>query len=85
MAKIEIYSTKTCPSCKQAKQLFDSKDAEYTEFLIDEDKDKFKEMKLRSNGARTVPQIFINDKHIGGFDALWALEKMGKLDAELAQ
>jgi len=85
MAKIEIYSTKSCPSCLRAKQLFDNKSVEYTEFLVDQDEDKFKEMKLRANGTRTVPQIFINDKHVGGYDDLWALEKAGKLDAELSK
>ncbi len=83
MAKIEIYSTMNCPSCLRAKKLLDSKNVEYTEFKVDQDPDKFKEMKLRSNGARTVPQIFINDEHIGGFDDLWALEKAGELDGKL--
>ena len=85
MANIEIYSTKSCPSCVRAKQLFTHKSVEYTEYLVDQDQEKFKEMKLRTNGARTVPQIFIDGEAIGGFDDLWALEKAGELDAKLAK
>ena len=84
MAKIEIYSTHGCPSCIRAKQVFQNKGVEFSEYKVDQDREKFKEMKLRSNGARSVPQIFINDEHIGGFDDLWALEKAGKLDSKLA-
>ena len=83
MSKIEIYSTRVCPSCVRAKQLLNQKKVEFVEYKVDEDQDKFKEMKLRSNGSRTVPQIFIDDEHIGGFDDLWALEKAGELDAKL--
>ncbi len=85
MVKIEIYSTTTCPSCVRAKQLFENKGVEYTEYKVDQDTDRFKEMKLRANGSRSVPQIFINDEHIGGFDHLLALEKAGELDAKLAE
>lgn len=83
MAKVEIYSTNSCPSCVRAKQLLDQKGVAYTEYKVDEDQDKFKEMKLRTNGGRTVPAIFIDDEHVGGFDALYALEKAGELDAKL--
>lgn len=83
MAKVEIYSTRVCPSCVRAKQLLQQKQVDFVEYKVDEDEDKFKEMKLRSNGKRTVPQIFINDESIGGFDDLWALEKAGELDAKL--
>ena len=85
MAKIEIYSTQVCPSCKRAKQLFQQRGVEYTEYMVDNDPDKFKEMKLRANGRRTVPQIFINDEHIGGFDDLWALETAGELESKLIE
>ena len=83
MAKIEMYSTNTCPSCQRVKQLFQNKGVEFIEYKVDEDPDKFKEMKLRTDGARTVPQVFINDELVGGFDDVWALEKAGELDARL--
>jgi glutaredoxin 3 len=79
MAKIDIYTTATCPSCKQAKRLFDKKGVEYSEIRVDLDDEKLAEMMARSQ-RRTVPQIFINDQSIGGFDDLWALEQQGKLD-----
>ncbi len=79
MAKIDIYTTGMCPSCKQAKRLFDEKGVTYNEIRVDLDDEKRAEMMERSQ-RRTVPQIFINDQSIGGFDDLWALEKQGKLD-----
>ena len=79
MAKIEIYSTAVCPYCVQAKQLFKSKNAEFTEIRIDQDDAKREEMIQRSQ-RKSVPQIFIDDKHIGGFDDLHALDKTGELD-----
>ena len=79
MANILIYSKDNCPYCVYAKKLLDSKNAKYTEIRIDLDPDKAAEMIQRSQ-RRTVPQIFIDDKHIGGFDDLSALDGKGELD-----
>lgn len=84
MATVIIYSTNTCPYCERAKDLLDSKGAAYTEFKIDQDPAMRDEMLAKSNGRRTVPQIFINDQHIGGFDDLAALNEKGELDKLLA-
>jgi glutaredoxin 3 len=79
MAKITIYTTKTCPYCVKAKMLLAKKKAEYQE--IDASDDKIRdEMIVKASGKRTVPQIFIDDKHIGGCDDLYALESKGELD-----
>ena len=79
MPKIEIYTTAVCPYCDRAKQLLKSKNAEYAEIRIDLDNTQREEMMARSQ-RRSVPQIFIDNKHIGGFDDLYALEQAGKLD-----
>ncbi|MFW5908603.1 MAG: glutaredoxin 3 [Desulfosalsimonas sp.] len=81
MVKIEIYTTRACPYCKMAKSLLDSKQADYAEITVDEDSDKMAEAVHRSGGRKTVPQIFIDDKHVGGYDELNALEKKGLLDS----
>ena len=75
---IVIYSTHTCPYCLRAKQLFDRKGMTYTEYFIDED-EALREKMISLSNRRTVPQIFINDKHIGGCDDLYALEQSGLL------
>lgn len=80
MAHIEIYTKKTCPYCVNAKKLLDSKGVKYTEIRVDEDPAKLQEMLTRSEGRRTVPEIFINGKLIGGCDDLFALEKVKELD-----
>ncbi len=79
MAKILIYSKDNCPYCVWAKQLLDTKQARYEEVRIDLIPGKREEMEQLS-GRRTVPQIFINDQAIGGYDDLSALAKAGKLD-----
>lgn len=79
MAKVVIYTKENCPYCDWAKQLLDSKKISYEEIRIDLLPDKRTEMIERS-GRRTVPQIFINDKSIGGFDDLSALAKNGTLN-----
>lgn len=83
MPKIEIYSKKTCSYCVRAKQLFDHKGVAYTEIMIDENPKELEMMLLRAEGRRTVPQIFINDRGIGGCDDLYELEQAKKLDALL--
>lgn len=80
MASVIIYSTLTCPYCVNAKALLTSKGVSYQEILVDADPSKRTEMLAKSNGRRTVPQIFINEQHIGGFDDLKALNDSGKLD-----
>jgi glutaredoxin 3 len=79
MPKIEIYTTEVCPYCVRAKQLFKQKNKSFTEIRVDEDDSKREEM-IKRSGRRSVPQIFINDKHIGGCDDLYALDAQHKLD-----
>jgi len=79
MAKIEIYTTPTCPYCHAAKALLDDKGAEYTEITV-LDPELRAAMTQRAHGRRTVPQIFIGETHVGGYDDMAALERQGKLD-----
>ena len=78
-AKVIIYSTTYCPYCVRAKALFDRKGVVYTEIFVDADDAKREEMISKSQ-RMTVPQIFINDQHIGGCDDLYALDRAGKLN-----
>ena len=82
--RVDIYTTFTCPFCYRAKRLLDSKGVKYNEFDISMGGPKRQEMLARAPGARTVPQIFIGDHHVGGSDELAALERGGSLDALLA-
>lgn len=82
-AKVEIYTKWGCPFCVRAKALLDGKGAAYQEYDLTLGGPKRDEMLARVPGARTVPQIFINDQPIGGFDDMSALERAGKLDALL--
>lgn len=84
MAKVEIYTWATCPYCRKAKALLDAKDVDYTEYSIDGDEAARDKMAVRANGRRSMPQIFINDRHIGGCDDIHALEEKGELDKLLA-
>jgi len=80
MAKVLMYSTAVCPYCVRAEQLLTKKGVEEIEKIrIDIDQDRFAEMMERSNGRRTVPQIFIGDRHVGGFDDLVDLDMDGEL------
>lgn len=79
MPDIIIYSKEHCPFCDKAKQLLDHKGASYEEVRVDLNSDELQTMMDRS-GRRTVPQIFIGDRHIGGFDDMWALEQAGELN-----
>ncbi len=79
MPTIEVYCTQTCPYCRMAEALLDRKGAQYTKIFVDGDAEGWKAMEKRS-GRRTVPQIFIGDTHVGGFDDLSALNAAGKLD-----
>lgn len=80
MARVEIYTKFHCPYCARAKKLLESRGVEYEEYEISMDTAKRAEMLQRANGRTTVPQIFIDDSHIGGSDDLAALEQSGKLD-----
>jgi len=82
---IDIYTTPTCPYCLAAKALLDKKGVAYNEMTVIGDPAKRQEMLTRANGSHTVPQIFIDDQHIGGFDDMNALERKGKLDPMLDQ
>ena len=79
MSKIIIYSKTVCPYCVRAKMLLQRKGQIFTEIMVNDEKIK-EEMMKKSGGRMTVPQIFINEKHIGGCDELYALEAAGKLD-----
>lgn len=79
-AKVEIYTWSSCPFCIRAKGLLDRKGVEYSEYCIDGDEDARDEMRKRANGRSTLPQIFIDDRHIGGCDDIYALERKGELE-----
>ncbi|MBE9041575.1 glutaredoxin 3 [Oscillatoriales cyanobacterium LEGE 11467] len=79
-ANIEVYTWTYCPFCIRAKALLDRKGVEYIEYVIDGDEDARDKMSERANGKRSLPQIFIDDLHVGGCDDLYALEDRGKLD-----
>jgi glutaredoxin 3 len=80
MKPVRIYTTPICPYCVRAKSLLRKKGAEVEEVDVLMDMQAREEMESRSGGARSVPQIFIGDTHVGGCDELYALEKDGKLD-----
>ena len=80
---VEIYTKVTCGFCMRAKMLLDHKQVKYTEIKIDSDAELREKMIQRSKGAFTVPQIFINDHHVGGCDELYALHAQNRLDALL--
>ena len=79
--EIVMYSTGWCPYCDRARALLERKGLPFREVKVDEDPAARDAMLARSGGRRTVPQIFVGDHHVGGFDDLYALEKAGKLDA----
>lgn len=82
--KVEIYTWRSCPFCIRAKQLLKSKGVDFIEYSIDGDEAARSQMQKRANGRRSVPQIFINDQHIGGCDDLYELDDRGTLDSMLA-
>ncbi len=83
MAEITIYTTKVCPYCLRAKDLLKRKGQKFTEIDVADDATR-EEMIAKSGGRRSVPQIFIDGKLIGGSDDLYALDAAGKLDPLLA-
>jgi len=82
-ATVTLYTTQFCPYCMQAKALLDNKAVPYTDIPVDGNAELRQQMMERS-GRRTVPQIWIGDHHVGGFDDLYALERQGQLDTLLA-
>lgn len=82
MAKVEVYSTGSCPYCVRARKLLEKKGVQYIEFRVDEKPELRGEMEQRS-GRTSVPQIFIDDRHIGGFDDISELDFAGELDGLL--
>ncbi|MGC1395596.1 MAG: glutaredoxin 3 [Coleofasciculaceae cyanobacterium] len=84
-ANVEIYTWQTCPYCIRAKMLLWWKGVNYTEYKIDGDDAARATMSERANGRRSVPQVFINNEHVGGCDDIYALDGKGQLDPMLAQ
>ena len=85
MAKVEMYATRVCPYCSMAEALLRSKGVEFDKTLVDVHTEERARMRERAGGRHTVPQIFINGQHIGGFDELKALDQAGKLDPILQE
>jgi glutaredoxin 3 len=83
LKKVEIYTTRWCPYCHAAKDLLEAKGVPYDE-VDAEDPDRRAQMVQRAHGRRTVPQIFVGDTHVGGYDDMAALERRGRLDPLLA-
>lgn len=83
MARVEVYSTLFCPYCARAKALLARKGVEFENIDVIEQPDRREEMIRRAGGRTSVPQIFIDGKHIGGSDDLHALDRAGKLDSLL--
>ncbi len=79
MPSILMYSRTTCPYCDRAKRLLESKGQTWTEINLDDDPERRDEM-IEKSGRRTVPQIWIGDRHVGGYDDLAALDAAGELD-----
>lgn len=84
MKTVELYTSPLCGYCHAAKRLLKQKGVEYSETNVAMNPGKRQEMMARSNGGHTVPQIFVGNTHVGGFDELAALDRAGKLDALLA-
>ena len=81
--KVEIYTSRFCPHSMRAKGLLDRKGVMYNEFFVDSDDANREVMMKRANGQKTLPQIFIGGRHIGGFEQLSELDSYGQLDAML--
>jgi len=82
MAHVVMYTTAICPYCVNAKSLLAKKGVSIEEIRVDQQPQLREEM-MKKSGQRTVPQIWIDDYHVGGFSDLWALDKQGKLDGLL--
>ena len=84
MAKVEIYTTIACPFCTQAVSLLYAKNIDFEKIDVTLSTAKRQAMRIRSNGQTSVPQVFINNDHIGGCDELFRLDQAGHLDKLLA-
>ncbi|MBI4780567.1 MAG: glutaredoxin 3 [Oscillatoriophycideae cyanobacterium NC_groundwater_1537_Pr4_S-0.65um_50_18] len=84
-ANVEIYTWQTCPYCIRAKILLRWKGVQFTEYKIDGNGAARVKMAERANGRRSMPQIFVNNQHIGGCDDLYALDREGQLDKLLME
>ncbi|MDX1581392.1 MAG: glutaredoxin 3 [Alphaproteobacteria bacterium] len=84
-SNVVMYSSMMCPFCHRAKALLKDKGVEFEEISVDMKPDVRAEMREKSGGVNSVPQIFIGDVHVGGCDELYALENQGKLNALLEQ
>ena len=84
MKKVVIYTGDLCIHCDWAIELLKKKKIEFTEYNVAKDSSKREEMFKKSNGAKTIPQIFIGEQHVGGNTELQALERDGKLDSLLS-
>lgn len=85
MAKVVMYSTAVCPYCIRAEQLLNSRGVTEIEKIRVDLQPELRIAMVEKTGRRTVPQIYINDEHIGGYDDLAALDQAGKLNALLAK
>jgi glutaredoxin 3 len=83
--EVVVYSTGWCPYCDRAKALLGRKEVAFREIKVDDDPAERDAMLKRSGGRRTVPQIFVGDRHVGGFDELYSLDKTGELDKLLGR
>ena len=84
MKPVTVYGNASCPFCGAARMLLTKKGITFEDINVADDPAMFSEMSQRSGGGRTVPQIFIGESLIGGFDELYALDKSGELDRMLA-
>lgn len=84
MAEVVIYTSPMCGYCYRAKKLLERKGVAFTEVDVESDSTRRQEMIARAGGRYTVPQIFINNRHVGGCDDLYELENAGRLDELLA-
>jgi len=83
--RVEIYTWQFCPFCIRAKALLDRKEVVYSEYRIDGDDEARRQMALRAAGRTSVPQVFINNRGVGGCDELYAIERSGELDTLLGR
>lgn len=80
MANVVMYTTAWCPYCVRARRLLDAKGVRYTDIRVDAEPERRAEMETRADGRTSVPQIFIDDLHVGGFDDMAELDVEGRLD-----
>ena len=81
---VTIYGDDSCAYCAAARMLFTKKGVKFEDVVVSRDAERFAEMESRSGGRRSVPQIFVGNDHVGGFDELCTLDESGELDKLLA-